>query len=220
MPGQTVSTVRNKGRKWKKPKNAFTKEQYKALMRIMHGSLELKANDINPINQTAYLGAANIHHISDMGQGDDDDEVVGRQIVMKSVHTRFSFVKIAGSPSQGSFRVILFQDMDQPSVAPVVVDVLQVANYLAPYQHNTRTRMKILEDRTLNLDDDDPITELIFTTTKFGSRKIQWFGTPISGVNISAKGHLYVLVITDGNFAAPASALKYDLYSRINYYDA
>lgn len=217
MPGQSLTTKTNKRRRHYK-KYRLPRKTYMAVQRMINGDAELKAHDVFITAASIYNALPTIQQLTSIGQGPDDNEVIGRKLRLMSVNIRLSFSK-GTLPNLGTCRIILFQDTDQGSAAPVVNDVLQNPNTVSQYQYNTRSRIDVLYDKIINLDNDDPIMEVVIGAKKFRNKYIQWFGTPVLGTPVVAKGHLYLMLFTDNNFVL-ANPLYADLNSRVTYYDS
>lgn len=191
-------------------------------MQKIQGAKELKAYDYT-FSGSVYSGSVVLKALTNVGQGTTDSTCIGSRISLSGVRMRFSLGKSNSTSYRGSFRLIVFQNVGDGANIPVSADVLQntAVGYIlvSPYQFQTRKTIKVLYDKVMNIDDDDPIMDVVVTLKKFSTKSIEWFGNPIVNTDVQAQGHLWYMLCTDGNFTI-TNSLDFDVISRLTFYDS
>lgn len=160
MPyGYQRGNYRNKKRRYGKPKKPMRYKvadmAYKG-WKMALGLRKLINVEWKYHNQSATLNPSTgtVTHLSNIGQGDDNDLRSGRSILLKSVYLQAVNV-INASAANTTTRVIIFVDHDAGGVSPTVTDVLQTASIISARNLDTDLgRFTILMDKCINLSDN------------------------------------------------------------------
>jgi hypothetical protein len=114
------------------------------LKTIDTGTVTYAANDPTNGNFTLLNGVAT---------GTDYTNRIGRKVIMKSLLIRGQFYNLStGSDSNGDLlRLMVICDEQPNGAAPIITDILQTADHLAPLNLNNRGRFKVLYDKMLNM---------------------------------------------------------------------
>lgn len=164
--------------------------------------------------------------LSDMAQGDDDENRSGNSVMAKSLLVRGSFGRNSGGDAYQFLRVIVFKDMnDENDTAPTLGNLLDtttagVAIY-SPLNKDIE-RFWILADRTFTTDSTDPQAEFKFfhrfglLKDRKGNRTIGQHVT-FNGASATdtSKGHIYILLLGNSSANYPT----FTGMSRFNFVD-
>lgn len=165
----------------------------------------------------------NISAMTNMAQGDADNERTGNLVYLQSVSLKFRITdNTSGSTDSKACRVILFFDTQQNGTKPLLTEVLSSSgSYMAHPDLTERGRFQIIYDKTFTLNhfDSSAGVQPGYTGSyykKFGGRRIYYKGSGTTDANLS-KGNLYQLVVSNYSGANPP---KYEFTSRIRFTEA
>lgn len=212
----------NKKRKYRKPKKAWYNKKYSALqlaskalkgVNYMRGMIncEKKYHDVLSSGSADYSG--NMTLLTGITQGDaatqrDGDSILGRSIMIRG---EFKIDSGATGNTSQMLRVIYFVDKNKTTTTPTGADVLQSAGTVwapfSPLNKNIDGRFKILRDRTICLNTQNPTV----ATKEYMKiyHHVKYDGAVVN------KGQIYVLVISDQLVATPT----FEIYARFGFYD-
>lgn len=119
----------------------------------IRGSLnvEYKRFDLDASLNPSSTGA--IQHLTNIAQGDGDQNRDGLQCKLKSVYTKW-YIKQHASATKTLVRCIWFIDNSQDGTAPTVAEVLESATVLSHKNFVQRKRFTFLKDLCINLGDN------------------------------------------------------------------
>lgn len=135
-------------------------------------------------------------------QGDTDLTRDGDSVYLKSIQVGFS---VLVGDSYNQVRFITFQWFPPSTLGtnpPTENDILQdsALGTISVYNHDTRMNYRILDDKTVVVDSDDPNMIYRLIITKIPKRKLQYVG----GGTVSPF-HIYCLVVSDSTTATHPS---------------
>ncbi len=131
---------------------ATVRSNARAINRIKRGSLE-EVQYHNSDNTVTPGTTGSMLSLNLIAQGDTNILRDGNKIKLKSLAFRIEIVKTVATTD--TIRFILFKDMEQHGVKPVVADLLK-ANITNSFMNtNTRQRFKVLRDLTFVFSSDD-----------------------------------------------------------------
>ncbi len=140
--------------------------------------------------------SATVVNLSDISQGDDQDNREGNRIRLLHLLMRYSVQSNAAS-NVSALRVMILIDNEQDGVLPTPTQVLQVAgDYLSPLNRTSFGRFKVLYDRVHNVN--------IGTNNEFINAKVfkklnkNCFYEAASGADTSSrKGNIYLMLLSN-----------------------
>lgn len=119
------------------------------------GRDELKTIDTGLITFASLDNAnGNFQLLNGVDTGTDYTNRIGRKIIAKSLLLRFQWYPLSATTTDSNgdaLRMIIFCDEQANGVAPIVTDILQTANYLAPLNLSNRGRFKIIKDKLISM---------------------------------------------------------------------
>jgi len=168
-----------------------------------------------------------VQHINGIASGTSLNQRVGRKVVVKSAHVRWTCGPGTIDALPNIIRVMLITDMqpNSPSTPPAVTDVLQTADVRSHLNLNNRDRFRVLYDKTMTFDPIDLTTagnKYIGTNiTRCGQvYKKMNFSVTFSGTDGTlssiATGAIYVLTLGS---EATADNNEFLFTSRVRYVD-
>lgn len=200
-------TFRRKKKFSRKPSKRLTR----AVKTIITKSSEKKTKvyqNTTTVDNTGYLLKLN-----EISQGDGDSNRNGDQVCIRSVQINFNAYL---ADTTNFVRFIAFQwypssSLAYPGIGDILVDSINYP-FMSPYNHDKRFMFKILRDKLVKLDTDNP-TQMVKFFIKGGfKRKIQFIET--SSVNYT--NGIYILMVSDSSAATHPTVL----YSgKLNYSD-
>lgn len=217
MPGQVKSTKTSNihKRKYRYRKRYASKAMVKAAanytMKVLRSKTETKYWDDSE-SAVACTDIGAIYNLTEITQGDSDSSRDGDSVTAMSYQIRFSATV---GDNDNIVRLVVFQwhDLNSlPSVGQILPYTSSSLAVYAPYRHDTKPMFKILADKVLILDSDDPIAYGKIFISKGFNRKIQ-FNTP-SGSTIH--NGLYLLAVSNSGVVTHPS-ISY--VSRCRYKD-
>lgn len=145
--------------------------------------------------------------ISNIPQGDSDEERIGDQIYLRSIEVMWDAVVY---DTYNFLRLMIIQwfpqvtDTSGTSPISIANNILfdgtsDVENYNMPYYHDNRYQFRVLYDKTITVNTDMPATRRHhFHITKGFKRKIQYYGSSTTnGMN-----QIFVIKISDSTAAS------------------
>jgi len=168
------------------------------------------------------LGATNsvptvtLYPLTEVPNGTLDQNRIGDSIYMKSIRLNFDIKKVATDDAV-AVRMILFQWNDNnSSYPPTGTQLFQNSGsgdqYISTIRHDALKMgvLRILSDKTITLDNDDPRRIYQHLLYKGFNRKLQYdTGGP------SGSGHIYVAFVSD--ILGTAATVRF--YSTLNFTD-
>jgi len=175
------------------PKRVVTKESVK---QILQSRQELKINTSGATAGVAFTTAGVVTPLDTVGQGDNINQRSGDTI--RIVHLRIQISAFEPTANVSStWRLIVFSDSMANGAAPAVTDVLDSANFTAPYNgiNLQRHRFKIYHDKSHVLVGTQPNQE-VFDIVDIPLKLTRYFNdTTATSTNIG-KNALFALVIS------------------------
>jgi len=155
---------------------------------------ELKYID-TVVQITGVSNSGNVDLLSGISTGTDLSNRIGRTIKPMYIHLNGS-VYLNTNSAQAQVRTIIVVDSETDGVAPVPLDILQVANPLSQYNITTnKGRFQVICDRLTVVDNTQKRIAPVYCTAKL-YKKIQYEGTGAT-ISSASKNHLFMLNITD-----------------------
>lgn len=153
-------------------------------------------------------------HLSNIAQGDTDVTRDGDSLYVKSIQLNMVF---ALADTYNQCRVIVFQWhplADLATATPLLSEILvdTATPTISPFAHDTRNSYRILADRMVILDADNPYKSFKILITKGFTRKIQY----VSGSTF-AQNNIFCFIVSDSG-VAPNPNFVWS--GKINYLDA
>lgn len=166
----------------------------------------------HPVTGTATPDTSGtVVHITNIAQGDDDNNRTGLSVLVKSVFIRMS-ATINASATTTFIRIILFRDTQQVGDStPAVTSILESASYLAPLNTNSVGRYSVLKDVLFCLDGVRQDTKIMKWYKKMSSH-VRYNGTASTDIQ---KNGMYLLFISSEATNTPS--LPYNI--RLAYHD-
>lgn len=152
-----------------------------------------------------------VNLLSDIDQGTDVNARIGNSIAIKSLYFKCNIIHNPDSAFQ-RVRLLLVEDKnDNHGVAPTGTSILKSAEMLSFLNKDNSMRYKVLMDKLVTVDANQPIKSLkkYFkfggTTNEKGkvtvwNKHMTWYG-PSGGD--TAKGHIYLLQFSDNTTHQP-----------------
>lgn len=113
---------------------------------------EFKSVDVSLNGTCDNAAGGRVVLLNGLARGDDIGGRNGREVVMKSIETKFNLYVTAGTGVDQTHRVVIVYDRQTNGAAPVLLDVLSAATAYAPRNLENRRRFKIIFDRTVALN--------------------------------------------------------------------
>lgn len=182
--------------------------------------VDLTASNVQIKNTTPALALLTV-----IDQGTDINQRVGDKVKLQDITFNailsggLNSTSGAGSVYSNSVRIIVFQDMNDDSTAPVIADVLQAStntvSHMGWLPQNVSKRFRFIYDKLLQvnkIDNSTATSTAVVTYTSDSYRVLRfhkklskysactWYGN--ANGNIS-KGHLYLLLLGDSNTDFP-----------------
>lgn len=206
-----------------KNKNSLTKKSlFKTVQSVMLKSLERKSrvygiSDIE-CNASGFLLINQVQDLSRLDQGEAAYERVGNSVTPTYFQMRYQCT--IGSPEYTNVvRFILFQYLEDSSVAPIMSDFLMlppapaIDNVYALYQRNMKD-IRILHDRTITLDNSKNLQYVGKLNVNLGKKLTGGFSYNDTSTN--GKGHIFVIFFSD---SAAAAHPKVSYQAKLTYRD-
>lgn len=229
MPGSKFKKSYSKKRYSKK---SYSKKSEKKRLRKFASKMskmvgEKKYADFDYQITNLVDSAGVITSLSDIGQGDADNERDGDQLTLTSLDFRY-FWNMSGSVESTRVRTLIFQWY--PPTIPIVTDILLFnalpatpldVRFMAPYSHDRRFNFRVLYDKThlmtyqalAGANPNSYTSAQLVRVIKFARDRIQYIGGGVTGTN-----KVYVLFISDAPAGTPARPnVKY--ITKLNYHD-
>jgi len=178
---------------------------------IINKTAEVKFHDAT--TSAAVTTASGFHHATNIAEGDDYNERIGRKINLLSLLVKGYITCITTSDI---VRVYVVYDKEPQQTQPAIADIL-VADGVNTFPNiNNVQRFKILYDRVFNLtlQDGAETTQQKFKFYKrFKNAEISW---KTDGANLPNKGGIYVYAVALNNAAA---TVNWSVNSRLRFTD-
>jgi len=150
------------------------------------------------------VGRLGYTHLTNMIPGSDATNRTGRKITVKSVQWKIT-VKQVATQAAGHCRVVVFQDRQSNTLAPLISDLfangVQGYNVVSPINLNNRDRFLIISDSVL------PLTELgttndvaIFEGYKKGNYDVVFNSGATAVIGSIQTGAIFVATMTSCDF--------------------
>lgn len=152
--------------------------------------------------------------LNGIAQGDAEGTRDGNKVVVKSVQIKGAAVT---ADAYNQMRCIIFTDNQPNSAAPALGDILEsTGNPINSFfRTTTRKRFRILYDRTVDMDTDDPISQFPnFYRKMYLSTQYSTSGNTIAAIT---RNSLYMLLVSDSDAVTHPAA---EIYARIRYVDS
>lgn len=189
MPVVKTKTYKKKTyRKYKKP------SLYKMVSNMIQKKKETKHLDLNAnLTYTSGIGnAGSMVEISAIPQGDTESSREGLQIYHNSIHLDLNFVNETGG-SYNKIRLVCFKwDDDTLPVASTFFATGYSTYVQTPYSWPLDPKMKIIFDKKILVDNDDPTT--FIRVWKKLNGKCRFTG---SASNSGIQGRIFLFIASD-----------------------
>ncbi len=164
----------------------------------------------------------NVHHLTIIPQGDANNQRIGKECILKSLHIKGVFFNDAGS-HVGRIRILVFWARDVNGVLPLLSDVLDdvvTIKHLAHRNPNTKNDFVVHYDKTFEVSDYITGEHRSMTLPPFYKKlnhKITWSTADTAGTIGTARDGHWFLAATCRTSAAVAPDLQYN--SQVFYQD-
>lgn len=214
---RTQKRIRKHLKERKKPKPTTLQLQHQ-INRIKHQD-ELKYDDV--YNTTALATTGTLLTLSSIGQGDDFDQRVGEEVLLKYLNMTLKFVHPAGTG--GDFiRCILFWDLQTNGTGPVLfsstslntglLDDSVISNgVISPHNYRTKHRYKVLMDKCLTINPASSAVEpqLVFKKSiSLHNARIKYSDSGATIASIVSRGLCFAILCTASTTAVPALGFR------------
>lgn len=204
-----------------KSKTAFKKARPRPVQNILSTSafqmpvshVEKKFFD-KTISSSECSTTGTITHINAITQGNDYNNMLGRQTQMKSVSVH-GYVAVGATPTSAAIRLLVVYDKSPSGALPAITDILTVASMGGHVNLNNSSRFVILYDRFGELEVTDKSIQNINLY-----RRIDLPATQKSNDGAIANyvtGAMYL--VTVGNLATGVTAPVANVITRIRFVD-
>lgn len=196
---------------------AVTRNSKREVKRLVKSMIDAQLENkviITQIAAAATPTAGTILNLSnDIAQGDNFNQRSGN--IVTCIKHDIRLTSTATGTTNQVTRFIVFQDLQNNGAIPVVLDVLDTATYMSPYNSLNvyqAKRFRILKDVSMNLNVNGQTVKYRYVRLpKVG--KIHYNG--VGGSNASlGRGAVFILIV------ASASSGEYDFAWEMNYHDA
>lgn len=169
-----------------------------AVKQILLSRQEIKQFSSSNVAAIAFATAGTVFQLDTIGQGDDINQRSGDTIRFHSLRFHLG----AYEPTAGTstvFRVIIFHDSMANAAVPAVTDVLDSANFTAPYKGTNlqRNRFRVLYDRCATLCNNTQNQE-VTTLVDIPLKGQRFYNDTTNGTSGIGKNALFALVIASG----------------------
>jgi len=214
LKGGRRKNVTNKSKKCHIPKHMSRKD--KQNLKINLNTLGEKKWFFLSLVTSPIIDTGRIDPITDIPQGDTDQERDGDQLNIRSIEVNWAWAQpTALNDLSNLCRFIVFQWFPNttPTIASILASTATTTGVLSPYHHDNRFQFKILLDVKTTLGLNSGNSAMIYRKYIKGDlkRKIQYITGGIAGQN-----KLYVVALSDSTVAAHPN-LSFAI--KVNYQD-
>lgn len=180
-------------------------------------NIDFDTNLLTIPNLTRTFGITLINPVS---QGDQGDQYVGRQLMMKNLNFRFEiFPDSASSGGNGTyFRVLLIYDRDTNGALPAVTDIMTVDDEIAYMNLNNTDRFVTIYDKMKNWQPFAENHTVMFRGNIKLHHIMKFKGATGTIANIT-QGGIYLLFAQGGNYDSTGLTPLLYWRSRIRFTD-
>jgi len=183
--------------------------------------LQLSAGEFKSVDTNVAMAAnvtTSVQLLNGIARGDDINQRNGREVTMKSIQLKGFMMATAGTGADQLIRTLIVYDRQTNAAALTALQVLTLADPIAPRNLENRRRFKILWDKTATINAaSEPGTMRYFEWYRRLAHPIT-FNTD-GGATVAAitTGSLYAITI--GTNAVGATAGYSQFNCRIRYVD-
>lgn len=205
----------------RKARMPLSKTQVKAVRKIANKQInriaELKYKDSLATQQSMSYDSPTVSALTFPSQGDGNTSRDGDSIYLKSSQLRFYVERNSVSGSDGTWRVMVVQWLENSGTAPTLSDILQDTSQYdsihSPYLINGKKEFRVLYDAKGSVSENNGPDHTFRTANlKPRVRKIQFDAAAVTCV-----GQLYVIYLS--NQAAAGNTPSIYWYARHRYLD-
>lgn len=212
-----VRVPRNKNVTIQLKKKQPTVKSLQARVTKLEHQDELKYRD--SYVSTAAVSATPVgYNMQNISQGDDFDQRIGEEIVMKYINIKFRLNHQVGA-QYDQVRCLLFWDMQcngvgytaytDPGASPHANDAIALldnntigSSIVCPHNYRTADRYKILMDKVYNLNPDSTATTkgiMISKSFKLGGAKIKYSSSSGASASLATRALTFVVFSSSGS---------------------
>lgn len=160
-----------------------------------------------------------VHHLTNIPEGNDDNERNGRSIRLKNIYLRGEIAMSTATPQNSAvsqyFRYILLIDKECKGVAPTPSDILETVHWNSPLKMNNDYQWMVLKDKLYTLDNAKGRSKAVKIFKKIDAH-IKYQGTGAT-IGDARNNQIFLMVIS--NESNPDVLPYFNFYSRVRYVD-
>lgn len=160
-----------------------------------------------------------VYHLTNIPQGDDDNQRNGRSIRTKSLYIRGEFKMSNSTPItsyvSNYYRLLLVMDRENKGTLPTVSDILETTSWNSPLKMDNSRQWVVLKDKLITLDNAKGRSK-VFKYFKPLDTHIKYQGTGAAQAD-SRNNQLFLVAIS--NESNPDVLPIFEFYSRLRYID-